>query len=77
MPRARYDEYVSPTDDESTSDSDTDSLFDDEADSGADTDLESLLADEESDDDDDFDGEVRHPSEYYRAKAANLNIQRL
>jgi hypothetical protein len=52
-------------------------LFDDEADSGADTDLESLLADEESDNDDDFDDEARHPPEYYRAKAANLDMQRL
>ncbi|KAH7378653.1 hypothetical protein BKA64DRAFT_648650 [Cadophora sp. MPI-SDFR-AT-0126] len=36
------------------------------------TDLESLLAEEDSDDD-----EVRHPPEYYRAKAANLDVQRL
>ncbi|KAL5312965.1 hypothetical protein ACEPPN_019391 [Leptodophora sp. 'Broadleaf-Isolate-01'] len=78
MPRARYSEDVPTLDDESTSDSDTDSLFDDEADSGTDTDLDSLLAEEDSDDDDDlFDDEVRHPPEHYRANAANLDVQRL
>jgi len=78
MPRARYSEDVPILDDESTSDFDSDSLFDNEADSGADTDLDSLLAEEDSDDEDDlFDDEVRHPPEHYRANAANLDVQRL
>ncbi|KAH6704302.1 hypothetical protein BKA61DRAFT_636094 [Leptodontidium sp. MPI-SDFR-AT-0119] len=78
MPRARYTADVPTLDDESTSNSDTDSLFDDEADSGTDTDLDSLLAEEDSNDDDDlFDDEVRHPPEHYRANAANLDVQRL
>ncbi|KAL5317781.1 hypothetical protein ACEPPN_014880 [Leptodophora sp. 'Broadleaf-Isolate-01'] len=69
MPRARYSEDVPTLDDESTSDSDTDSLFDD-------TDLDSLLAQEDSDDDDDlFDDEVRHPPGHYRANATNLDVQ--
>ncbi|KAH6721988.1 hypothetical protein BKA61DRAFT_666735 [Leptodontidium sp. MPI-SDFR-AT-0119] len=59
MPRARYSEDVPILDDESTSDSDSDSLFDNEADSGADTDLDSLLAEEDSDNEEDlFDDEV-------------------
>jgi len=78
MPRARYSEDVPILEDESTSDSDSDSLFDNEADSGADTDLDSLLAEEDSDDEEDlFDDEVRHPPEHYRANAANLDVQRL
>ena len=78
MPRAKYSEDVPTLTDESTSDSDTDSLFDDEEDSETDTDLDSLLAEEDNDDDDDlFDDEVRHPPEHYRANAANLDVQRL
>jgi hypothetical protein len=78
MARARYSEDVPTLDDESTADSDTDSLFDDEVDSRTDTDLDSVLAEEDSDDDDDvFDDEVRYPPEHYRAKAANLDVQRL
>ncbi|KAL5315183.1 hypothetical protein ACEPPN_017834 [Leptodophora sp. 'Broadleaf-Isolate-01'] len=78
MPRARYSEDVPTLNDESTSDSDTDSLFDDDTDPRTDTDLDSLLADEDSDDDDDlFDDEVRHPLEHYRANAANLDVQHL
>jgi len=78
MPRARYSEDIPTLDDESTSDSDTDSLFDDEVDSGTDTDLDSLLAEEDSDNDDDlFDDEVRYPPEHYRANAINLDVQRL
>jgi len=69
---------VPTLDDESTSGSDTDSFFDDEADSGTDTDLDSLLAEENSDDGNDlYDNEVRYPPEHYRAKAANLDVQRL
>ncbi|XMA19910.1 hypothetical protein WAI453_012701 [Rhynchosporium graminicola] len=65
-------------DDKSISDSDTDSLFDDEADSDTDTDLDSLVAEEYSDEDDDlFDDEVRYPLAYYVANAANLDVQRL
>ena len=78
MSRARYSKDVPTVDDESSSDSDTDGLFEDEADSGTDTDLDSLLAEEDSDDDDDlYDDEVRHPPEHYRANAANLDVQRL
>ncbi|KAH7379041.1 hypothetical protein BKA64DRAFT_698284 [Cadophora sp. MPI-SDFR-AT-0126] len=78
MPRARYSADVPTLDDESTPDSDTDSLFDDEADSGTDTDLDSLLIEEDTDNDDDlFDDEVRHPPGHYRANAANLDVQRL
>jgi len=78
MPRARFTADVPTLDDESTSDSDADGLFDDEADSGTDTDLDSLLAEEDSDADDDlYDDEVRHPPEHYRANAANLDVQRL
>ena len=79
MPQASYSKDVSILDNESTSDSDTDSLFDnEEADSGTDTDLYSVLAEEDSDDDDDlFDDEVRHPPEHYRVNAANLDVQRL
>lgn len=62
-------------DDKSTSNSDTDSLFDNEVDSGTDTDLDSLLAKEDSNDDNDvFDDKVRHPLEHYRAKATNLDV---
>ena len=62
---------------DSTSDSDTDSLFDsngDEADTASDTDLDSHLEGVDSntkDDDDLFDDEVRH------AAAANLDVGRL
>ena len=67
MPRARYTADVPTLDDESTSDSDTDSLFDDEADSRTDTDLDSLLAEEDNDDDNDlYDDEVRHLLEHYQ-----------
>ena len=78
MPRARYTADVPTLDDESTSDSDTDSLFDDEADSRTDTDLDSLLAEEDNDDDNDlYDDEVRHLLEHYRANTANFDVQRL
>ncbi|KAG9242359.1 hypothetical protein BJ878DRAFT_583873 [Calycina marina] len=82
MPRAKNSEDVPTLHDESTSDSDTDSLIEDdvfdEIDFGTDTDLVSSVAEEESDDDDDlFDDELRHPPEHYRANAANLNVQRL
>ena len=74
-----------PTDDDfdSTSDSDLDSLFDssDEADTASDTDSESPLEEvgnnTDDDDDDLFDGEVRHPPEYYIAASANLDVGRL
>jgi hypothetical protein len=78
MPRAKNCEDVPTLDDESTSDSDTDSVFDDEAGAGTDTDMDSLVAEEDSDVDDDlFDDEVRHPPEHYRANAAILDVQRL
>ncbi|KAG9244616.1 hypothetical protein BJ878DRAFT_534450 [Calycina marina] len=44
MPRARYSEHVPILEDESTSDSETDSLFDNEADSETDTDQYSVPA---------------------------------
>ncbi|PVH74768.1 hypothetical protein DL98DRAFT_519011 [Cadophora sp. DSE1049] len=78
MPRARYSEDMPTFDDESTSDSDTDGLFDDEVDFGTDTDLDSLLVEEDSNNDDDlFDDEVRYLLEYYRANTVNLDVQRL
>ncbi|KAG4442173.1 hypothetical protein IFR05_002331 [Cadophora sp. M221] len=62
----------------STSDLDTNSLFNDEAGSGTDTDLDSLVAEENSDNDADlFDNEVRYSSKHYRANAATLDVQRL
>jgi len=76
MPRARYSKDVLILDDESTSDSDTDSLFNNEADSGTDTDLDSLVAEEGSDDDNDlFDDKVRHPLEHYCVNAVSLDVQ--
>jgi hypothetical protein len=75
------DKECLPIDDEfdSTSDSDLDSIFDssdDEADTASDTDLE--VGNNTDDDDDDlFDGEVRHPPEYYIAASANLDVGRL
>ena len=78
MPRARHCEDVPTLDDESTSDSDTDSVFDDEAGSGTDTDMDSLVAEEDSDSDNDlFNNKVRHPPEHYRANATNLDVRRL
>jgi hypothetical protein len=79
MPRAKYSEDIPRLDDKNTSDSDTNSLFDNEADARTDTNLDSVLAKEDSDNDDDdvFDDKVRHPLEHYRAKAANLDVQRL
>jgi hypothetical protein len=85
MHRPRHDEDHLPIDSESdsTSDSDTDSLFDgsdDEADTASDTELDSSPeeVDSNSDVDDDlFEGEVRHPPEYYLAAAANLDVGRL
>jgi len=69
---------------DSTSDSDPDSLFDssdDEADSASDTDSESPLEEvdnsTDNDDDDLFEGEVRHPPEYYIAQSDNLDVRRL
>jgi hypothetical protein len=85
MHRTQHEDYV-PLDDESdsTSDSDTDSLFDsnnDEADTASDTDSVSPLEDfdnnTEDDDDDLFDGVVRHPPEYYIDKSDNLDVGRL
>ena len=75
MYQPRHDEDYLPIKDESdsTSNSDTNSLFDsnnNEADSASDTDLDSLLEEVNSntdDDDDLFDNEVRHPPEYYLA----------
>jgi hypothetical protein len=83
MHQPRHDEDYLPIDDESdsTSDSDTDSLFDgidDEADTASDTDLEEVDSNTDDDDDDDlFDDEVRHPPEYYIAASANLDVGRL
>ena len=78
MPWAKYSEDVPTLDDESTSDSGTDSLFNNEEDSETDTDLDSLLAEEGSDDDNDlFDDEVRHHLEHYYANVVNLDVQRL
>ena len=86
MHRPRHDEDYLSIDEEpdSTSDSDTDSLFDgsdDKADTASDTDLESLLEEvnnnTDDDDDDLFDDEVRHPPEYYLTAEANLDVGRL
>jgi hypothetical protein len=83
----RHDEDYQPIDDESesnsTSDSDMDSLFDssdNEAETASDTDLDGPLEEVDSitnDDDNLFDNKVQHPSEYYLAVAANLDIGRL
>ena len=85
MHQRRCDKDYLPIDDESdsTSDSETDSLFDsseNEVGTTSDTDLESLLEelDSNTDDEDDlFDDEVRHPPEYYIAAEANLDVGRL
>jgi len=79
MPRAKYSKDVPTLEDKSTSDSGIDSLFnDDEEESKIDTDLDSLLAEGDSDDDNDlFDDEVQHPLEHYYANATNLDVQRL
>ncbi|KAF4625152.1 hypothetical protein G7Y89_g13019 [Cudoniella acicularis] len=85
MHRPRRDEDYLHTNDgsDSTSESDTDSLFNssgDEADTTSDTDIDSPLEEvnNNTDDDDDlFDDEVRHPPEYYIAASANLDVGRL
>lgn len=90
MQQPQHDEACLPLNDDfvhidgdfdSTSDSDTDSLFDHSDSEASDTDLESLLEEvnnnTDDDDDDLFDGEVRHPPEYYIAKSDNLDVKRL
>ncbi|KAG9236200.1 hypothetical protein BJ875DRAFT_503499 [Amylocarpus encephaloides] len=71
---------------DSTSESGTDNLFDssddDKTDTTSDVDSESPLEEfdnnaDDNDDDDLFDGEVRHPPEYYLATSSNLDIGRL
>ena len=76
------EEYLHIDDDsDSTSNSDADSLFDrSDNEVTSDTDSESLLEvdnNTDNDDDDLFDGEVRHPPEYYLAASANLDVGRL
>jgi hypothetical protein len=85
MHQPQHDEAYLPIDDESdsTSDSDTDSLFDssdDEADTASDTDGDQSLEEVDSNADDTndlFDDEVRHPPKYYIAASANLDVGRL
>jgi hypothetical protein len=58
-----------------------DSLSDHSDNETSDTDLESLLEEvdnnTDNDDGDLFDGEVRHPPEYYLAASSNLDVGRL
>ncbi|KAH8585358.1 hypothetical protein B0O99DRAFT_679450, partial [Bisporella sp. PMI_857] len=84
MRQSRYDEDYPLINNESdsASDSDTDSLFDssdNEVDTASDTDSEASLEEIDSDtnNDDLFDDEVRHPPEYYLAASANLDVGRL
>lgn len=84
MRQPQHDDDDDDDEFDSTSDFDADSLFDcsdDEADTANDTNSESPLKgmDNNTDDNDDelFDGEVRHPPKYYIAVLANLDVGRL
>jgi hypothetical protein len=84
LPLNDEDNLLIDDDFDSAGDSDPDSLFDssdDEVETASNTNSESLLdeVDDNTDNDDDdlFDGELRHPPEYYIAKSNNLDVGRL
>jgi hypothetical protein len=83
LPLNDEDDLLIDDDFDNAGDSDPDSLFDSSDDevAASNTNSESLLdeVDDNTDDDDDdlFDGEVRHPPEYYIAKSNNLDVGRL